>query len=189
MAILTVEKIANIVGTPSDVLLSQMNEAGLTQSSITDEVNDSDKKILLDFLKNQQTKKVKTISLKKTSVASISREIPKTNTIAIKRKNILQENGDGSSLEKKSSPGINFEEIERKRVASEVSKKNEEDKRKKDLESKTLVTRRKAKTSSTKSSETTTVTTLNQNKAALKQPRKTLSKKEQRKSQFLSWGM
>ena len=180
MAILTVEKIANIVGTPSDVLLSQMNEAGLTQSSITDEVNDSDKKILLDFLKNQQTKKVKTISLKKTSVASISREIPTTNTVAIKRKNILQESGDGSSLEKKSSSGINFEEIERKRVASEVSKKNEEDKRKKDLESKTLVTRRKAKTSSTKSSETTTVSTLNQNKAALKQPRKALSKKEQR---------
>ena len=180
MAILTVEKIANIVGTPSDVLLSQMNEAGLTQSSITDEVNDSDKKILLDFLKNQQTKKVKTISLKKTSVASISREIPTTNTVAIKRKNILQESGDGSSLEKKSSSGINFEEIERKRVASEISKKNEEDKRKKDLESKTLVTRRKAKTSSTKSSETTTVTTLNQNKAALKQPRTALSKKEQR---------
>ena len=180
MAILTVEKIANIVGTPSDVLLSQMNEAGLTQSSITDEVNDSDKKILLDFLKNQQTKKVKTISLKKTPVASISREIPTTNTVAIKRKNILQESGDGSSLEKKSSSGINFEEIERKRVASEVSKKNEEDKRKKDLESKTLVTRRKAKTSSTKSSETTTVSTLNQNKAALKQPRKALSKKEQR---------
>ena len=180
MAILTVEKIANIVGTPSDVLLSQMNEAGLTQSSITDEVNDSDKKILLDFLKNQQTKKVKTISLKKTAVASISREIPTTNTVAIKRKNILQESGDGSSLEKKSSSGINFEEIERKRVASEVSKKNEEDKRKKDLESKTLVTRRKAKTSSTKSSETTTVSTLNQNKAALKQPRKALSKKEQR---------
>jgi len=180
MAILTVEKIANIVGTPSDVLLSQMNEAGLTQSSITDEVNDSDKKILLDFLKNQQTKKVKTISLKKTAVASISRAIPTTNTVAIKRKNILQESGDGSSLEKKSSSGINFEEIERKRVASEVSKKNEEDKRKKDLESKTLVTRRKAKTSSTKSSETTTVSTLNQNKAALKQPRKALSKKEQR---------
>ena len=180
MAILTVEKIANIVGTPSDVLLSQMNEAGLTQSSITDEVNDSDKKILLDFLKNQQTKKVKTISLKKTAVASISREIPTSNTVAIKRKNILQESGDGSSLEKKSSPGINFEEIERKRIASEVSKKNEEDKRKKDLESKTLVTRRKAKTSSTKSSETTTVSTLNQNKAVLKQPRKALSKKEQR---------
>ena len=180
MAILTVEKIANIVGTPSDVLLSQMNEAGLTQSSITDEVNDSDKKILLDFLKNQQTKKVKTISLKKTSVASISREISTTNTVAIKRKNILQESGDGSSLEKKSSSGINFEEIERKRVASEVSKKNEEDKRKKDLESKTLVTRRKAKTSSTKSSEATSVTILNQNKAALKQPRTTLSKKEQR---------
>jgi len=180
MAILTVEKIANIVGTPSDILLSQMIEAGLKQSSVLDEVNDSDKKILLDFLKNQQTKKVKTISLNKTSTINTTREVSHANTVAIKRKNFLQESTDGSSLQKKSSPGINFEEIEKKRAASEVSKKNEEEKRKKNLESKTLVTRRKAKTSSTKSSETTTVSTLNQNKSLLKQTKTLISKKEQR---------
>ena len=65
MALLTVEKIAKIVGTPAETLLSQMNEAGLDHSSITDDVKDSDKKTLLEFLKNQQTKAGKTISLKK----------------------------------------------------------------------------------------------------------------------------
>ena len=51
MAILTVEKVAKIVGTPAETLLSQMNEAGLDHSSISDDVSDSDKKILLEFLK------------------------------------------------------------------------------------------------------------------------------------------
>ncbi len=68
MALLTVEKIAKIVGTPAETLLSQMNEAGLDHSSITDDVKDSDKKTLLEFLKNQQTKAGKTISLKKKKI-------------------------------------------------------------------------------------------------------------------------
>ena len=45
MALLTVEKVAKIVGTPAETLLSQMNEAGLDHSSISDDVTDSDKKI------------------------------------------------------------------------------------------------------------------------------------------------
>ena len=44
MALLTVEKVAKIVGTPAETLLSQMNEAGLNHSSISDDVTDSDKK-------------------------------------------------------------------------------------------------------------------------------------------------
>ena len=48
--LLTVEKIAKIVGTPAEILLSQMNEAGLKHSSVSDDVSDSDKKILLNFL-------------------------------------------------------------------------------------------------------------------------------------------
>ena len=70
MALLTVEEIAKIVGTPAEILLSQMNEAGLKHSSVSDDVSDSDKKILLEFLKNQQTKVGKTISLKKKVVAN-----------------------------------------------------------------------------------------------------------------------
>ena len=179
MALLTVEKIAKIVGTPAETLLSQMNEAGLGHSSITDDVKDSDKKTLLEFLKNQQTKAGKTISLKKKKTTD-SRTPISSNTVAITRKKVVQDN-NGASADKENSSGIDFTEVEKKRVAGETLKKTEEEKRKKDLESKTLVTRRKAKTTENKPSERTqtTVSTLTQNKTVPK-PKTPLTKKEQR---------
>ena len=179
MAILTVEKVAKIVGTPAETLLSQMNEAGLDHSSIADDVSDSDKKILLEFLKNQQAKVGKTISLKKKATTESKAPIP-SNTVAITRKKVVQDN-NSASADKEDSSGIDFTEIEKKRVAGENLKKTEEEKRKKDLESKTLVTRRKAKTIEDKPSERTktTVSTLTQNKVAPK-PKTPLTKKEQR---------
>ena len=179
MAILTVEKVAKIVGTPAETLLSQMNEAGLDHSSIADDVSDSDKKILLEFLKNQQAKVGKTISLKKKATTESKAPIP-SNTVAITRKIVVQDN-NSTSADKEDSSGIDFTEIEKKRVAGETLKKTEEVKRKKDLESKTLVTRRKAKTLEDKPSERTktTVSTLTQNKVAPK-PKTPLTKKEQR---------
>ena len=179
MAILTVEKVAKIVGTPAETLLSQMNEAGLDHSSIADDVSDSDKKILLEFLKNQQAKVGKTISLKKKATTESKAPIP-SNTVAITRKKVVQDN-NSTSADREDSSGIDFKEIEKKRVAGETLKKTEEEKRKKDLESKTLVTRRKAKTTEDKPSERTktTVSTLTQNKVAPK-PKTPLTKKEQR---------
>ena len=179
MAILTVEKVAKIVGTPAETLLSQMNEAGLDHSSIADDVSDSDKKILLEFLKNQQAKVGKTISLKKKATTESKAPIP-SNTVAITRKKVVQDN-NSTSADREDSSGIDFTEIEKKRVAGETLKKTEEEKRKKDLESKTLVTRRKAKTIEDKPSERTktTVSTLTQNKVAPK-PKTPLTKKEQR---------
>jgi len=180
MAILTVEKIANIVGTPAEILLSQMNEAGLKHSLISDEVNDSDKKILLDFLKNQQTKKVKTISLKKKSSEVPIKELISSGTVAIKRKKSVQDNEVSLSKNKSSSPTLDFTEIERKRVAGENLKKDLEEKRKKDIETKTLVTRKKAKPPGENPSErNTTVTSISQKKQILK-TNTPLSKKEQR---------
>jgi len=178
MALLTVEKVAKIVGTPAETLLSQMNEAGLDHSSIADDVTDSDKKILLEFLKNQQAKVGKTISLKKKTTDSKS--VVTSNTIAITRKKVIQDNNNGLA-DKEDSSGIDFAEVERRRVAGETLKKTEEEKRKKDLESKTLVTRRKAKPTESKPSERikTTVSTLTQNKTAPK-PKTPLTKKEQR---------
>ncbi len=179
MAILTVEKVAKIVGTPAETLLSQMNEAGLDHSSISDDVSDSDKKILLEFLKNQQAKVGKTISLKKKTTTESKAPIP-SNTVAITRKKVVQDNNI-TSTDKEDSSGIDFTEVEKKRVAGEILKKTEEERRKKDLESKTLVTRRKAKTTDNKPLERTktTVSTLTQNKTAPK-PKAPLTKKEQR---------
>ena len=179
MALLTVEKVAKIVGTPAETLLSQMNEAGLDHSSITDDVTDSDKKILLEFLKNQQARAGKTISLNKKTTTESKAPIS-SNTVAITRKKVVQDNNN-QSVDKEDSSGIDFTEVEKKRVAGETLKKTEEEKRKKDLESKTLVTRRKAKTTENKPSERTktTVSTLTQNKTAPK-PKTPLTKKEQR---------
>ena len=177
MAILTVEKVANIVGTPSEILLSQMNEAGLKHSTIGDEVNDSDKKILLDFLKNQQTKKIKTISLNKKS--PIGKEPAPSRTVEIKRKKIIQEGATALQANKTSPSSIDFAEIERKRVAGENLKKTEEEKRKKEAENKTLVTRRKAKSVNDTSAKTiTSVEKLNQKKLTPRQVQ--LTNKEKR---------
>ena len=46
---ISVEQLANIIGTPVDKILLQMKEAGLGQSSATDLVTDEDKKCFLDF--------------------------------------------------------------------------------------------------------------------------------------------
>ncbi|MEE3190977.1 MAG: translation initiation factor IF-2 associated domain-containing protein, partial [Pseudomonadota bacterium] len=51
MADVTVKELADVVGTSTDRLLSQMKEAGLPQSSETDTVNDEQKQSLLAFLK------------------------------------------------------------------------------------------------------------------------------------------
>ena len=79
----SVEQLANIVGTPVDKILLQMKEAGLSQSSSNDLVTDDDKKTLLEFLKSQQNKVSKTISLKREKPIEPA---SKLTTIEIKRK-------------------------------------------------------------------------------------------------------
>ena len=83
MANLSVEKLATVIGSEPKLLLSQMQEAGLQHVKISDEVTDSDKKTLLDYLKNQQSKATKTISLKTTKSKEIKKE---PGSIDIKRK-------------------------------------------------------------------------------------------------------
>ena len=75
---ISVEQLANIIGTPVDKILLQMKEAGLGQSSPTDLVTDEDKKVLLGFLKSQQNKVSKTISLKRKATPETA---SKTTTI------------------------------------------------------------------------------------------------------------
>ena len=67
MPSVTVENLAKIIGSESKTLLAQMKEAGLSHADVKDEVTDQDKKTLLEFLKGQQTKTSKTISLNKTT--------------------------------------------------------------------------------------------------------------------------
>ena len=155
-----------------------MKEAGLSHTDISDEVTDQDKKTLLEFLKNQQTKSTKTISLnKKTSKA----DPVQTGTVSITRKTISRDISESKATDtKRTSSTINFDEIEKKRQAGEANKKAEEEQRKKDLEQKTLVTRRKAKTGETPIKRAEPKRNIQTDKKPVRPVRKELSKKEQR---------
>ena len=178
MPTVTVENLAKMIGSESGALLSQMKEAGLSHTDISDEVTDQDKKTLLEFLKNQQTKSTKTISLnKKTSKADPA----PTGTVSITRKTISRDISESKATDtKRTSSTINFDEIEKKRQAGEANKKAEEEQRKKDLEQKTLVTRRKAKTGETPIKRAEPKRNIQTDKKPVRPVRKELSKKEQR---------
>ena len=178
MPTVTVENLAKMIGSESEALLSQMKEAGLSHTDVGDEVTDQDKKTLLEFLKNQQTKSTKTISLnKKTSKAD---PVP-TGTVSITRKTISRDISESKATDtKRTSSTINFDEIEKKRQAGEANKKAEEEQRKKDLEQKTLVTRRKAKTGETPIKRAEPKRNIQTDKKPVRPVRKELSKKEQR---------
>ena len=178
MPTVTVENLAKMIGSESEALLSQMKEAGLSHTDISDEVTDQDKKTLLEFLKNQQTKSTKTISLnKKTSKADPA----PTGTVSITRKTISRDTSESKATDtKRTSSTINFDEIEKKRQAGEANKKAEEEQRKKDLEQKTLVTRRKAKTGETPIKRAEPKRNIQTDKKPVRPVRKELSKKEQR---------
>ena len=178
MPSVTVENLAKIIGSAGKVLLSQMKDAGLSHASITDEVTDQDKKILLEFLKGQQTKTTKTISLNKTAV---KKEQESKGVVSITRKTISRDSKETKTSDsKKTSSTINFDEIERKRQAGEANKKAEEEQRKKAIEQKTLVTRRKAKTGETPLVKSESKKSFSTEKKTIKPVRKELSKKEQR---------
>ena len=134
---ISVEQLANIIGTPVDKILLQMKEAGLGQSSPTDLVTDEDKKVLLGFLKSQQNKVSKTISLKRKATPETA---SKTTTIEIKRKKAKPSESDEDSTD--SSQRIDFNEIEKKRIEGEEFKKSEEERKKKEAENKISVKRK-----------------------------------------------
>ena len=134
---ISVEQLANIIGTPVDKILLQMKEAGLGQSSPTDLVTDEDKKVLLGFLKSQQNKVSKTISLKKKTTSETA---SKTTTIEIKRKKAKPSETDEETSD--SSQRIDFNEIEKKRIEGEEFKKSEEERKKKEAENKISVKRK-----------------------------------------------
>ena len=62
---MNVTQLSKAIGFEPENLLKQMSAAGLSHKSITDEVNNEDKKTLLTFLKSSKKTSKKTISLKK----------------------------------------------------------------------------------------------------------------------------
>ena len=178
MSAVTVENLAKIIGSEGETLLSQMKEAGLSHTDVKDEVTDKDKKILLEFLKEQQNKSSKTISLNKSATKT---EPTSSGMVSITRKTITRESAEKQTSEaKRTSSTINFDEIEKKRQAGEANKKAEEELRKKEIEQKTLITRRKAKTGESPVTNSGSKKVVQIEKRTLKPTRAELSKKEQR---------
>ena len=129
MPSVTVENLAKIIGSEGKALLAQMKEAGLSHKDVKDEVTDQDKKTLLEFLKEQQNKTSKTISLNKTT-AKVEPE--PAGTVSITRKTISRDSSETKAVDtQRTSSTINFDEIEKKRQAGEANKKAEEEQRKK----------------------------------------------------------
>lgn len=144
MSDIVVEKLAKIVGNTADQLLLQMKEAGLNHTSVSDVVTDKDKKVLLDFLKDQQKKSSKTISLKKKKEPEAEKQV---KNIEIKRKRVEKSVVEDVQKESEDSRGIDFNEIEKKRLEGEAFKKSEEERKKKEEENKTLIKRKVRKPS------------------------------------------
>ena len=91
MADVTVKELADVVGTSTDRLLSQMKEAGLPQSSEADTVNDEQKQSLLAFLKkshgeaNAEPKKI-TLKRKVTTTLKTGQGGKKAVNIEVRKK-------------------------------------------------------------------------------------------------------
>ena len=180
MADITVENLSKVVGITPEVMLKQMKDAGLAHSDISDLVKDQDKKILLDFLKKEQSKSSVTLSLKRKKGESESKQ---TKNIEIKRKKVLREEIQETQEQKVSDPGkIDFSEVEKKRLEGEAFKKSEDERRKRQAESKTLVRRKVRKSdqaSLAKKKEPVSKTTTGVKKQ-LKKDKPSLTKKEQK---------
>lgn len=74
MVDVTVAKLAEIVGTPEDRLLNQMQEAGLPHAAIGDTVTDAQKQVLLSFLKRSHgatSEAPKKITLKRRTLSTL----------------------------------------------------------------------------------------------------------------------
>ena len=111
-----VSQIAKAIGYSSEELLLQIQAAGLTHKNAEEEINNEDKKILLNFIKSSKKASKKTISLKKTT-----NKASPNSKVSITR---LNQNKDARSSEisKDFSGTIDFDDAERKRVSAEKSK-------------------------------------------------------------------
>jgi translation initiation factor IF-2 len=74
MAQVTVQQLAEVVGASSERLLTQMKEAGLPHSEVTEAVSDEDKQTLLAYLKRshgESTEAPKRITLKRKKISTL----------------------------------------------------------------------------------------------------------------------
>ena len=94
MAEVTVNQLAEVVGASTDRILTQMEEAGLSQKNPTDLVSDEDKQILLGFLKvahGEESAAPRKITLKRKKISTLKMsggrgEVGRTVNVEVRKK-------------------------------------------------------------------------------------------------------
>ncbi|WP_373186277.1 translation initiation factor IF-2 [Halopseudomonas sp.] len=90
MAEVTVKELAQVVGTPLERLLQQMQEAGLPQTSAEQRVSDEEKQALLAYLKNahggETAGEPRKITLKRKTVSTLRVAGSKTVNVEVRKK-------------------------------------------------------------------------------------------------------
>ena len=107
MAEVTVSQLAEVVGTPVERLLKQMQEAGLSHSQSNQLVSDEDKHTLLTFLKSshgEETGEPRKITLKRKTISTLKTgtgTAKKTVSVEVRKKRtyVKRELGEGVEAE------------------------------------------------------------------------------------------
>lgn len=143
MTQVTVQQLAEVVGTPVDKLLEQLNDAGLSFSTPEQVISDSEKLQLLEHLRQSRSSKLgnaaegKKITLRRKSTSQLKvsggqgrSATTKTVNVEVRRKKTYVKRSD--LLEEQEQKRKEQEEIEEKKLAEE--RKAQELKEKEELE-------------------------------------------------------
>ena len=181
-----VSDLAKVIGYEVDSLLEAINQAGLSQSSATDNISTEDRKKILEHIKSTKKVSKKTISIAKKTKKETKNDEGQISVTRFK--------SESQSVKKKSSSGdlsgtIDFEAAEKRRVQATSIKKvqdEEREKRIKDSSTKVIRKTKQEQTKQSKESSSPKKLTKNQRKD-IKSPTKDskLDKKEQEGEKFL----
>lgn len=97
MTVQTVKSLSELVNTPVEKLLTQMKEAGLSQSNQEQEVSDVEKQILLNYLKRlhgEQSNDSKRITLQRKKTSTLKGGDNKTVNIEVRKKRTYVKRND-----------------------------------------------------------------------------------------------
>ena len=181
-----VSDLAKVIGYEVDSLLEAINQAGLSQSSATDNISTEDRKKILEHIKSTKKVSKKTISIAKKTKKETKNDEGQISVTRFK--------SESQSVKKKSSSGdlsgtIDFEAAEKRRVqATSIKKVQDEEREKRIKDSSTKVIRKTKQELTKQSKESSSPKKLTKNQRKdIKSPTKDskLDKKEQEGEKFL----
>ena len=134
MTVQTVKILSELVNTPVDKLLAQMKDAGLPQTSASQEVSEVEKQTLLNYLKRQHGEEgdnSQRITLQRKTTSTLSRDGGKAVNVAVKKKRTYVKRDDEEAQKQEELAKRLAEEQERlaqEKARLELERKQEEEK-------------------------------------------------------------